>query len=469
MNALLASGLWHDLRYAARLLRRERGHALVAILTMALGIGATTTLFSVAYGVLLKPLPWADSDRLVRVSETRQGRSGRVRGTILNSTYLAWADGPATIDAIGGWLGGTSMTLSGSGEADRLQVTPVTPSLFPMLGARPIAGRLFTPDEGVRGKPGVILLSYGLWQSRFGGRSDIVGQPIRLDDQQFTIVGIMSPAFAFPTRETRAWTAWRVQPLLGEGGAISGTIFSAMARLRPGVSAAQAAAEGTARGRGAPNAGMVATALFGSSGPVDVSVTLARDALTSDVKPAIVVMLVAVLLLLATATANVASLELARATTRRREIAIRAAIGAAAGRLTRQLLAESALLGLAGGAAGLGLAIACHRVLPAVLPADFPRLDDVAVDGRVMSCAIALSMAASIVCGLLPALHAQRVNLVETLADGGSAPSGGGLRDARQHTQPLHQRLDQRQSLLHRIALRKWNLRGQQIDRIVAA
>jgi hypothetical protein len=267
-----------------------------------------------------------------------------------------------------------------------------------------------------------------LWQSRFGGRADVLGQTIQLDDRQFTIVGVMPREFAFPTRETRAWTAWNVPQLQGPGGTISGAIFSAMARLRPGVSLAQAAEEGTARGRAAPSAGMVAMALFGANGPIDVSVVPARDALTADVKPAMVVMLLAVVLLLATATANVASLQLARATTRRRELATRAALGAGGGRLTRQLLVEGALVGVAGGAAGLGLAIAGHRALPAVLPVDFPRLDTVVMDARVMLCAAALSIATSVVCGLLPALQAMRLNLVDTLAEGGAVATGVGPR-----------------------------------------
>ena len=424
----LLAGVVQDARHGVRLLRREPAFALVAILTIALGIGSTTTLFTVVNGVLLKPLPWPNADRLVRISETRQGRSGRVRGTILNGTYLTWADRPTTIDAIGGWLANSTMTLSGRGDPERLKITPVTPSLFPMLAAKPLLGRLFASDEGVRGTSDAILLSYGLWQSRFGGSLDVVGQTMQLDDRQFTIVGVMPQDFAFPTREARAWTAWAVPQLLNPGGMITGSIFSAMARLKPGVTITQATQEGTARARAAPSAGMVGMALFGANGPIDVSVAAARDALIAEVKPAIIVLLVAVLLLLATATANVASLQLARTTTRRRELATRAAIGAGAGRLTRQLLVESAILGFAGGLAGLAVAIAGHRALPSILPTDFPRLDDVALDARVVAAAAALSIVTSMVCGLLPALQAMRVNLVETLADGGGAVAGIGLR-----------------------------------------
>ena len=259
----LLAGIVQDARYGIRLLKREPGFTLVAVLTIALGIGATTTLFSVVNGVLLRPLPWADSDRLVRVSETRQGRAGRVRGTILNGTYLAWADHPTTIDAIGGWVGNSPMTLSGRGDPERIRVTPVTPSLFPMLAVRPHIGRLFAPTEGVRDSSDVALLSFGLWQSRFGGSPDVLGQTVQLDDRPFTVVGVMPPDFAFPTRDTRAWTAWAVPTLHGQGGMITGSIFSTMARLRPGATLAQAAEEATARARAAPSAGMVSMALFG--------------------------------------------------------------------------------------------------------------------------------------------------------------------------------------------------------------
>src|SRR5437763_15036167 len=182
------AGLLQDVRYGLRLLRREPGFTTVAILTMALGIGAATTLFSVAYGVLLKPLPWPDADRLVRITETRGGRTGRVRGTLMNSTYLAWADRPSTVDGLAGWLRQTAtLTVQGC-DPTRMAIVPVTPSAFPMLRARPMIGRLFAADEGGRGAPGVALLSYRVWRDRFGGRPDAVGREIRLDDRPHTIV-----------------------------------------------------------------------------------------------------------------------------------------------------------------------------------------------------------------------------------------------------------------------------------------
>lgn len=167
-GALLA-GLVQDVRHGGRLLRRQPGTAAVSILTMALGIGATTMLFSVAYGVLVKPLPWSDPANLVRVTETREGRSGRVLGTVSNGTFLAWGDDSSTIEDLGGWLTQTA-TLTGAGDAVRMPIIPTTPSLFRLLRVRPLIGRLFNGDEGAANQPGAMILSHGLWQERFGAR-----------------------------------------------------------------------------------------------------------------------------------------------------------------------------------------------------------------------------------------------------------------------------------------------------------
>jgi putative ABC transport system permease protein len=248
---------------------------------------------------------------------------------------------------------------------------------------------------------------------------------VQLGGKPLTVIGVMPPHFMFPDRETRAWTPWAVPSVIGDQDVRRVTIFSALARLRPGVTPAQAAAEATARARSAPDPGLAAVAMFGGNGPADIGVTPAVDMMTAEVRPALLVLLAAVTLLLVTATANVASLQLARATTRRREIAIRAAIGAGAVRLARQLVVESATIGLVGGVAGIELTAALHRALPSVLPADFPRIDDVTVDLRVMLFAIAVSIVASVACSLLPARHARRLNLVESLSDDGGAPQKG--------------------------------------------
>jgi predicted permease len=417
-----------DARYAWRLLRRQPAYAALVVATMALGIAATTVLGSVAYGVLLKPLPWADAPRLVRLYENRQGSTRRVRPMMTNATYRAWDDHPATLDALGAWSI-DNLTVTRNGGSERIRVADVTPGLLSMLRGTPALGRAFAPGEEQPGRPPIVILSHGFWQQQFGGRADILGQRIRLDTTTFTVVGVMPPSFAFPDPQTRAWIPFYVPPVFTPGQerhTIS--MFQALGRLRDGVNPEQAAAEGTARGRAAPNPGVVAMAIFGSNGPVEVTAVPLLQALTGEVRPAILVLLAAVVLLLVTATANVASLQLARATARRRELAIRSALGAARGRLVRQTLVENLLLGLLGGIAGLGLAALMHRGLPSVLPADFPRLDDLAFDLRIQIFAIAVSIAAGLGCGLLPALQIARQDLVPALVEDSLAPVGGGLR-----------------------------------------
>jgi predicted permease len=430
------AGVTQDLRYGVRVLRRQPGFTAVAILTMALGISATTVLFSVAYGVLLKPLPWPEAERLVRVTETRQGRTGRVPGTVTNATFLAWREHPSTIEGLGGWRTLTS-TMTGAGDSLRVPIISTTPGLFAILKVRPLFGRLFREGEGAPGQPGLVILSYGLWLERFSGRPEIIGDLVRLDDRPHTIVGVMPREFAFPDREARAWTPYDIPQLAAPNGALAGAIFRAIARLRDGATPAQASAEATSRARGAPDMGVLATALFGAVGPIDVSTVPELDAITSDVRPAILILLAAVALLLITATANVASLQLSRATRRKREMAVRAAIGAGQGRIVRQLLIENAIVGVGGGITGLALAAGLQRLLPSLLPVGFPRLEAVVIDIRVLLFALAVSVIASVACGLLPAWHTRRLNLVETLSEDGVAPIGGAMRSPLARTRGL--------------------------------
>lgn len=422
-------GLLQDVRYGFAMLRRQPGFAATAILIMGLGIGAATAIFTIANGVLLTPLPWTESERLVRATELRDGRTGRVAGTLSNGTFRAWSDRPQTIAALGGWLTQTA-TLTGAGDPTRVSLIPTTASLFPMLGAQPLIGRLFTDADGATGQPGAALLSYGLWQERFGARPDVLGQPLQLNGTAYTIVGVMPRSFAFPDGEARAWTAWQVPSVVQPSGALAAVIFRAIARLNPGATPDQAAAEATARARNAPDMGLAARALFGAAGPIEVRAAPELEAITAEVRPALFVMLVAAALLLATAVANVASLQLARAVARRREFALRAAIGAGQRRLARQLVVEHAIVGLAGAAVGLMLTTLLLRALPDVLPAGFPRQDAIAIDASVLGFALLASLLASLATALVPARVAGRLDLVDTLAAGDGAGIGAGPRAA---------------------------------------
>jgi putative ABC transport system permease protein len=425
-SRMAAAGVLQDLRHAARLLRREPGYAAIAVLAIALGIGATTTLFSVTYGVLLKPLPWPEPDRLVRLEERRGGRSGRVPWTITNGTYLAWSDS-STVEAIGGWMS-TSSTFTDAGEPERVRIGRVTPTVFAVLDARALVGRVFDAKDAATRQADTVILSHGFWQRRFGG-ADIVGRSVRLDALPYTVVGVMPGGFVFPDRETQAWIPLHVPQVFSDDGkSISLQIFGAIARMRPGVAPAQVGAEGTGRARATRDPGTTALALFGSGDPPTITATPALDVVIAEVRPAIRVLLAAVLLLFGTAVASVATVQLARVAKRRREMTVRAALGASTLRLARQWLTESAVVGIAGGVLGMAGARLLIALLPAVLPADFPRLNDITLDWRVALASTTATLAAIAICGLVPALQARRIDLVQSLADDNLAPVGGGVR-----------------------------------------
>ena len=407
------AGLTQDCRYAGRLLRRQPRHALLTSATLALGVGATTLLFSIAYGVLAKPFPWPNAARLAVLKETRGGSPPRF-GTFTNAAYLAWRDRPTTIDGIAAWSSRV-MTLTGAGEPERIRVIAATASLFPVLGVQPLAGAFFEPRDETAA---VVVLSERLWRQRFGGAPEAVGKPVLLDGQSCTVIGILPDAFAYPDRQTLAMVPYHVPP------ATTLAMLNAIALLRPGGALAQAASEGTALARLAPDAGASAVALFGSGGPIDIVAEPLTDALAGDVRTPLIVLLTAVGLLLVAATANAAGLQLVRAASRTREMTIRAALGAAAPRLTRQLLVENLATGLTGGAAGLAFTWLTLRSMPSLLPADFPRADSLHVDATVLIFALALSIGVSLGCGSLPAIRARRLDLAAGLAGDGTAPGG---------------------------------------------
>lgn len=416
-----------DFQYAVRLLLRQPRHALLTITTMALGIGATTVLFSVTYGVLMKPLPWPNSDRIVVLKETRGGSAPRF-GAFTNTAYLAWQGEAATVERLAAWSQRV-VTLSGAGEPERIRVTAATASLFPALGVRPLIGAFFEERDETSA---VIVLSEGLWRDRFGADPGALGRLVQVDGQAHTVVGVLADSSGYPDRQARAIVPHAIRPAARNYL----SLFNAIATLSPGATAAQAAAEGTSRGRFAADTGLTTSAIFGNNGPLEVSAQPLRDAVTADVRRPLLVLLAAVALLLVTATANVAGLQLARATTRRREMAIRAALGAGGFRVTRQLTIEGLLLGAAGGIGGLAITGLLRGTLPALLPADFPRVDDLGLDSTVVGFALVVSIATSVVVGLLPALRVRRLDIVDALAEDGTAAIGAraGSRMSRART-----------------------------------
>jgi putative ABC transport system permease protein len=413
------SGLSHDLLYAVRRLRRKPRYALLTIMTMALALCAATVLFSITYGVLVKPLPWPNSNRLVVLKETRGGHAPRF-GSFTNATYLAWRDGMTTIEDMASYWSG-SMTLTGAGEPERIQTVSATASLFHVLGVRASMGATFT--EGNESRQ-VLLISRRLWRERFVSDPRILGRVVQLDGAPHTIVGVMEDALGFPYDKVQAWTPMHVNPAIG--GSLS--LFDVVAVLRPGATPAGVAAEGAARGRLAPDTGPTTTAIFGGSGPVGVSVASLRNALTGDVRQPLIILLIAVGLLCAVATANIANVQIARAISHRREIAIRAALGASISRISRQLIVENLFVGLLGGAIGLVFASLLHSILPTLLPADFPRISDLSVSLPVVLFALVASVAASVICGAAPALLATRFRITESFREGGISVVGTAKR-----------------------------------------
>ena len=320
-----------DLRHAARLLRREPGYAAIAVLAIALGIGATTTLFSVTYGVLLKPLPWPEPDRLVRLEERRGGRTGRIPWTITNGTYLAWRDS-STVDAIGGWMS-MSSTFSDAGEPERIRLGRLTPTVFTVLDARALVGRVFDARDAAtrqvgHGDPVARVLAAPLRRRRRCRRPLRSAGLSPLHRRRSHAGGVRRSPIARRRRGSRH-TCRRSTATTAKS--ISLQIFGAIARMRPGVTPAQVAAEGTARARATRDPGTTALALFGSGDPPTITATPALDVVIAEVRPAIRILLAAVLLLFGTAVASVATVQLARVAKRRREMTVRAALGASHG------------------------------------------------------------------------------------------------------------------------------------------
>jgi len=415
--------LLHDLRHALRLMARAPGFTFAALVTLALSIGVNTAVFSVVYGVLLRPLPYNDPNRIVMLSEEHPGGHAIIRDPRLsNLTFEAWRQSARTVEGMSAYSTDTFTTIHGA-DTERVDGGALSPNAFATLGVTPSLGRFFRPDEAVAGNNNVVVLSDRFWRSTFGRDPNVVGRTLQINGRTHEVIGVAPSWFYFPDRDALLWTPY-VMPSTTDG---SMRILPAFARLTQGSTAKHAADEGTAAARTVKRP-IAAELLFGKGGPVEVRVTTLAESVTRRVRPALLVLMAAVGLVLLVACANVTNLLLARGTARARELAVRAALGAGAGRLARQMLTESAAIALLGGLLGVFMAWALTKAIPAWAPEGFPRLDDVRLDGRVLGFAFVVSLIAGTLAGLLPALRASHGELSPALRSGDNRTTGSGER-----------------------------------------
>jgi putative ABC transport system permease protein len=415
--------LVQDSRYAFRMLRKNRGFTTFAILTLALGIGANTAIFSVVCAVVLKPLPYPDSGRLFNVfQEESQDATVKTGWSHLNFVDLREQNGVFSEIAASQHH---QLTLTGRGEPSVVNTSVVTPEFFSLFGEKPLLGRIFFPDDGKPGAASVVILSEELWRGSFGADPNVIGTAINLDKRPFTVVGIMPATFRFPVVSDGLWIPLTQDPLFGSLiNQRTGHWFQVTGRLKAGVSVAQARAELAALG-----------ARFAKAYPAENRGWIIRMAplqlmIVGDAKPALLVLFGAVGLVLLIACANIANLLLARATSREREIAVRTTLGAGRARIVRQLLCESAVLGLLGGLTGIALAYGGVQGLTSLLPSTLPRVNAIRVDHLVLGFALFLSLFASCAFGLAPALIVANASIGNSVREGG-ARSGENRKSRR--------------------------------------
>jgi putative ABC transport system permease protein len=392
--------LFQDLRYGMRMLLKNPGFAIVAVITLALGIGANTAIFSVVYGVLLKPLPYKDADRIVVANISPPDfRDVRESNQVFDQMAI-WASNLYNVNI--------------DGEATQVMGAIVSPEFFPMLGS-PFLGRAWRTDEEMQP---LTVISYDFWQSRFQGNPNVIGKTVRLSNEVQTIIGVMPPEFQYPTRDFKLWTTFGLAlskaPQQAENRQLR--IFRAVAHLKPGVSSVQAQAE----------MDLISQRLQQqypeTNANARITLTSLSQRIVGDVEPVLWVLLATVGFILLIACANVANLMLARTAARERELAIRSALGAGRGRLMRQLLMESLLLSFVGGLTGLLFAMWGIDLLPGLSPANIPRLTAIGVNSPVLFFTLGISVVTGCLFGLAPAL--QMPNLNQSLKEGGRGTLG---------------------------------------------
>ncbi len=407
-----------DLRYAFRMLLKSPGFTIVAILTLALGIGVNSAIFSVVDTVLLRPLSFPKPSQLVMIwgNDVTEPNSQETASFPDFYDYRAQSrsfSGMAAYSRAGG-------VLFGAGEAQELRGVAVNGDFFEVMGAQPMLGRGFTAKEAKGGQPNVVVISYGLWQRAFGKNPKIIGQQVNLSGRNSTLLGVMPPGWKFPVEAESSDYIAPLEPLVASDVPERGARFlHLIGRLKTGVSAQQAEAELK------PIAARMVTQYPDTNTNHGVFVRPLLDNIVGDVRPALLILLGAVALVLLIACANVANLLLTRAAARSREIGIRAALGASRWLIVRQLLAESFILALIGGAAGLVLAWWVVDLLGTFGPRDVPRLDDVRVNLGVCAFTFGLTILSTLVFGLVPALQVSRPNVNESLQQGAKGSTGG--------------------------------------------
>jgi putative ABC transport system permease protein len=407
-----------DLKYALRSLLKNPGFTVLAVIVMALGIGANTAVFSVVNAVLLRPLAYKNPERIVTLSPLWKS-SGKSGGSSSAPDFHDWHDQSTAFEAMAYYTYyGPTAVMAGT-AAEYAEVVAISPEFFRVFGAEPAIGRLFTAEEWK--KPGAVVVSHSYWQSHLGGNPGALGQIVRMMNRTFTVVGVMPPGFTFPDT-TGLWTVHE-----DENQHRSAHNYRVVGLLKPGAGIQEAQAQLTSIGD------RLSKEYPDSNANKNVAVTGMRDRLVRDVRTTLYLLLGAVGMVLLISCANMANLLLAKATSRTREIAIRAAVGAGRGRIIRQLITESVVLALVAGVAGLILALWGAQALVAIAPSNVPRLADAAVlDKWVLAFTLATSVAASLLFGLAPALTTSRVDLNDALKLGGArSVTGGGAGKLR--------------------------------------
>ena len=414
MRALL-----QDIGYFLRTVPKAPGFFAVAVLTLALGIGANTAIFSVINAVLLRPLPFHEPDRLVRLFQT-EAAPGNYPFT--GPDYLDWQAQNKTLDGMSLFTWYSRVNVSGSGQPESALAVNIEADFFSVLGASPLLGRTFARGEDAAGAARVAVISYGFWQRHFGGDAAILGKPVQLNSETHTVVGVMPAWFNYP-RNTEVWTPLDMSPQnLGSRGSHS---YQALGRLKHGVSVAQAQADLAVIAR------RLEQQYPDSNEKVGAAVVAMKEQLTERSREPLLILLGAVALVLLVACANVANLLLIRASGRRRELAIRAALGAGRWRVLRQLLTESLLLACAGGAAGLAAAWWGVRLLQSVKTLPVPLVNPIRIDPLVLLFTLGAALLTGLLFGVLPALHASGMALGEELKSGSQTVAGAGTRARR--------------------------------------